>query len=75
MLSPMVGCEHQHMYLSGSSRASRETTISGFSSNFFLASEIVSGFGVYIWDGTPGGAVSGWPFLQYQFHTLSQYFL
>jgi hypothetical protein len=26
-----------------------------------LASIIVSGFGDYIWDGSPGGAVSGWP--------------
>jgi hypothetical protein len=30
----------------------------------FLASAIVSGFAVYRWDGSLGGAVSGWPFLQ-----------
>jgi hypothetical protein len=41
----------------------------------FLASTIVSGFGVCIWDGSPGGAVSGWPFLQSLFHTLSPYLL
>jgi hypothetical protein len=29
-----------------------------------LASTIVSGFGGCIWDGSPGGAVSGWSFLQ-----------
>jgi hypothetical protein len=29
-------------------------------SQYFLASTIVSGFGVCIWDGSPGGAVSGW---------------
>ena len=29
----------------------------------FLASTIVSGFGDCIWDGSPGGAVFGWPFL------------
>jgi hypothetical protein len=29
----------------------------------FLASAIVSEFGVCIWHGSPGGAVSGWPFL------------
>jgi hypothetical protein len=29
-----------------------------------LASTIVSGFGNCIWDGSPGGAVSGWPFFQ-----------
>ena len=28
----------------------------------FLASAILSAFGGYIWDGSPGGAVSGWPF-------------
>ena len=26
---PMVGCEHPHLYLSGSGRASQETAISG----------------------------------------------
>jgi hypothetical protein len=29
----------------------------------FLASTIVSGFGNCIWDESPGGTVSGWPFL------------
>ena len=29
-----------------------------------------SGFGDCIWDGFPGGAVSGWPFLQSLLHTL-----
>jgi hypothetical protein len=28
---------------------------------------IVSGFGGCLWDGYPGGAVSGWSFLQSQF--------
>jgi hypothetical protein len=32
-------------------------------SKHFLASTIVSGFGVCMWDGAPGGTVSGWPFL------------
>jgi hypothetical protein len=40
-----------------------------------LAVTIVSGFGDCIWDGSPGVAVSGWPFLQSLFHTLSPYFL
>jgi hypothetical protein len=31
-------------------------------SKHFLASAIVSGFGVFMWDESPGGAVSGWPF-------------
>jgi hypothetical protein len=29
-------------------------------SKHFLASAIVSGFGDYIWDGSPSGALSGW---------------
>ena len=44
-------------------------------SKHFLASAIVSGFGVFMWDGSPGWAVSGWPFLQSLFHSLSLYFL
>jgi hypothetical protein len=30
MLSPMVGCEHPPLYLSGSGRTSQETAIWGF---------------------------------------------
>jgi len=41
----------------------------------FLASAIVFEFGVCIWDGSPGRAVSGWHFLQSLLHTLSPYFL
>ena len=47
-------------------------------SKHFLASAIVSGFGVCILDGSPGGAVSGWPFLQSLLHTvfpMAQYFV
>ena len=40
-------------------------------SKLLLPSTIVSGFGGGIRDGTPGGAVSRWPFLQYLLHTLS----
>ena len=36
----------------------------------FLNSEIVSGFGNCIWDGSPGGTVTGWPFLKSLFHTF-----
>ena len=35
----------------------------------------MSGFGGCIWDGSLGGAVSGWPFLQSLLHTLSLYLL
>ena len=41
----------------------------------FLASATMSGFGVCMWDGSPGGAISGWPFLRSLFHSLSPYFL
>ena len=40
-----------------------------------LASIIVSGFGDYIWDGSPGGAVSGWLLLQSLLQILSPYLL
>jgi hypothetical protein len=48
--------------LSGSLR--RQSYQTPFSM-YFLASKIVSGFGNYIWDESPGGTVSGWPFLQH----------
>jgi len=44
-------------------------------SKHFLASATVTEFGGCIWDGSPGGAVSGWPFLQSLLHSLSLYFL
>jgi hypothetical protein len=44
-------------------------------SKYFLASIIVSRFSVCMWDGSPGVAVSGWPFLQSLLHSLSLYFL
>jgi hypothetical protein len=43
-------------------------------SKHFLASTIVSGFGGCRWNGSPGGAVSGWPFLQSLLHSLSLHF-
>jgi hypothetical protein len=33
-------------------------------SKHFLGSSIVSWFGDSIWDGSPGGTVFGWPFIQ-----------
>jgi hypothetical protein len=38
---------------------------------YFLASTIVSGFGNCIWDESPDGTVSGWPFLYSLLYTLS----
>jgi len=43
-------------------------------SKHFLASAIVSRLGVCMWDGSPGGIVSGWPFLQSLLHSLSYIF-
>ena len=40
-------------------------------SKLLLASAIVSGFDGCLWDGSPGGAVSGWSFLQSLLYTLS----
>jgi hypothetical protein len=37
----------------------------------FLVSIIVPAFGDCMWDGSPNGALSGWPFLQSLLHTLS----
>jgi hypothetical protein len=42
---------------------------------YFLASAILSGFGVSRWNGSLGGTVSGWPFLQSLLHSLSLCFL
>jgi hypothetical protein len=44
-------------------------------SKHFLASTVVSELDGCIWDGSPGGAVSGWPFLQFLLQTLFPYFL
>jgi hypothetical protein len=59
VLSPVVGCEHPLLYLLGTCRASQETAISGSVRKHMFASTIVSMFDDYIWDGSPGGAVSG----------------
>jgi hypothetical protein len=40
-----------------------------------LASRILSGFSDCLWDRSPGGAASGWPFLQSLLPTLSLYLL
>jgi hypothetical protein len=40
-------------------------------SKHLLASTIVSRFGKCIWDGSPGGTVTGWPFIQFLAQTMS----
>ena len=60
----MFGCLHSHLYWSGFGRASQGIAIYHAPVNkHFLASAIVSEFGVCRWDEALGGAVSGWPFL------------
>ena len=74
MLSPKVGLEHLSLYLSGSGRASEETAISGscqhalHSIHNSVCLVTVHGMDLQV------GAVTGWPFLQSLFHTLSLYF-
>jgi hypothetical protein len=45
------------------------------SSMHFWASTIVSEFGDCIWDESPSGRVSGWPFLKSLLYTISPYLL
>ena len=59
----MVGSEHLPLYLSGSDKPLRRQWYQAPVSKYFLASTISFWFGDYIWDGSPGRAVSGWPFL------------
>ena len=58
------GFEYPHLYLSGSGRASQGTAIPGSCQQALLTSALVFGIGVCRWDGSLGGAVSEWPFLQ-----------
>jgi hypothetical protein len=62
VLSLMVGCKHLHLCWSGSGRASQGTA--SWHQQKCLQ-----------WDGSPGGAVFGWPFLQTLLHSLSLHFL
>jgi hypothetical protein len=63
------------LYLSGSGRAFHEKAISGSlqHAHHILESTILSWFGNCIWDGSPGGKVTGWPLLLSLLHILSQY--
>jgi hypothetical protein len=66
---PIDDCEHPLLYLPGTGITSQEIAISGPFSNILLAYERVSGFDGCIWDGSPGGAVSGWSFHPSQLQT------
>jgi hypothetical protein len=83
-LTPLLGTLHSVQCLAVSIRLCickalvgplrRQPYQASFSKHFF-ASTITSGFGGCIWDESPGGAVSGWPFLQFLLYTLSPYLL
>ena len=60
MRIPKRGCKNVPWYLSLSGGASEETTVAGSCQKHLLASSIVSGLGVCMWDGSPGGEGSGW---------------
>jgi hypothetical protein len=65
--------ESIHLCICQAMVESLETAISGSCQHALLGIHIVPGFGD--WDGSRGGAVSGWPFLQSLLHTLSLNFL
>jgi hypothetical protein len=60
----MVGCEHPHCIGQTLEDPLRGQPYQAPVSKHILASAIVSGFGVCRWDGSLGGAISEWPFLQ-----------
>jgi hypothetical protein len=60
VLSPKVGCEHPPLYQALAQPLRRQLYQAPVSKHF-LAFTIVSAFSVCIQDGSPGGAVSGWP--------------
>ena len=65
VLRPMDDSEHPLLYLPGTGRA-----ISDSSQQALVGICLVSGFGGGLWDGSPGGAVSGLSFLPPQLQTL-----
>ena len=83
-LTPLLGTPHSVQWLAESIRLCICKALAGplrrqpYQTPFsmcFLASTVVSGFGDCIWDESPGGTVSGWPFLQSLLYTLSPYLL
>jgi len=73
VFSLVADCEHPLLYLSGSPEPLMRHSYQASVSKHFLASATVTWFGGCIWDGSPDGAVSGWPFLQSVLYTLSYF--
>ena len=71
VLCLMDDCEHLLLYLPGTGRASKETAISGSCQQALIGICLVTGFGGFLWSGSPSGAVSGWSVLQALLLTLS----
>ena len=74
-LSSMDGSEYMLYICQALSEHLRRQLYQAPVNKHLLTSTVVSGFGVYIWDGSPGGAVSEWLFLPFLLYTLSPYFL
>ena len=55
VLCPMDDCEHPHLYLLGTGRASQETTISDSCQQALVGICLVTGFGGCLWSGSTGG--------------------
>jgi hypothetical protein len=71
VLSPIVGCKH-HFWISQTMAGPlRRKLYQAPDSKHFLSSAIMSGFGGCVWDGSPGGAVSGCTLLHSLLHNSS----
>jgi hypothetical protein len=75
VLSPMVGCKYPYRFGQDLAELLRQQLYQVPVSKYFLALALMSQVGVCMWDGFPGGSLSGWPFLRSPFYSLSLYFL
>ena len=64
-------CEHKLLYFPGTGIGSKSQLYQGPVSKILLTYAILSGFGGCLWDGSEGGAVSGWSFLLSQLRISS----
>ena len=70
----MVSSKHPHLHWSVDGQISQGTSTPGFCQQVPLDHLSSVGFGVCRQDGSSGGAVPGWPFLQFLLHLLSLFF-
>jgi hypothetical protein len=71
MLSPMDGCEHPFLFVRHWAEPLMRQLYQAPISKHLVAYTTVSGFGDCIWNGSPGGEVSEYSFLQSLLHNLS----